>query len=140
VFITRATRHDRADIESFLEANGWHNAQLSRGATFFARDGGVVGTVRLVEVEPRTVVVNDVVVDSKRQGEGIGRALMQTAMNSRGGTLYLACHDDTIAFYEKFGFAQITPEDMPASVVTYMKEVGDYPTEGEHYHFFMRAR
>jgi predicted N-acetyltransferase YhbS len=140
LFITRATRHDRPDIQAFLEANEWHNADLSRGATFFARDGGVVGAVRLVEVEARTVVIEDMVVDSSRRREGIGRALMQAAMNSRGGTLYLCCHEDTIAFYERFGFAEISEEELPASVSGYMQEAGDLPSTEEHRHYFMRAR
>lgn len=140
MFITRATRHDRGDIQEFLAAHGWGDVELRTGATFFARDGGVVGCVRLVEVEPRTVVVDDMVVHSQRRGEGIGRALMQAAMNSRGGTLYLCCHDETIAFYEKFGFAELPEAELPAPVVGYLRSVGDYPSTEEHRHYFMRAR
>jgi N-acetylglutamate synthase-like GNAT family acetyltransferase len=139
VFITRASRHDRADISEFLEANGWE-ADLTRGATYFARDGKVVGSLRLIEVEPQTVVVDDVVVEEARRDQGIGRALMQAAMNSRGGTLYLACHEEHVVFYEKLGFALVADESLPASVVAYLTEEGDYPSTEAHRHYFMRAR
>jgi N-acetylglutamate synthase-like GNAT family acetyltransferase len=139
MFITRATRHDRPDIQKFLEAHGWE-ADLTKGATFFARDGGVVGSIRLIEVEPRVVVVDDVVVDAGRRGEGIGRALLQAAMNSRGGTLYLSCHDEHIGFYEKFGFALVEEAELPDPVAAYLRDAGDLPSTEEHRHFFMRAR
>ena len=140
MFITRASRHDRADIEEFLESEGWTGANLRNGATFFARDGGVVGCLRLVEVEPRAVVVEDMVVAGARRREGIGRSLMQAAMNSRGGTLYLCCHDEHIAFYEKFGFAQVEEAELPEPVRSYLIEAGDLPSSEEHPHLFMRAR
>ena len=139
MFITRASRHDRADIQAFLEAHDWE-ADLTKGATFFARDGGVVGSVRLIEVEPRVVVIDDMVVDAGRRREGIGRALMQAAMNSRGGTLYLCCHDEHIAFYEKFGFVQVEEAELPEPVRSYLIEAGDLPSSEEHPHLFMRAR
>jgi N-acetylglutamate synthase-like GNAT family acetyltransferase len=139
MFITRATRHDRPDIQQFLEAHGWE-ADLTTGATFFARDGGVVGSIRLIEVEPRVVVVDTVVVDAGRRREGIGRALLQAAMNSRGGTLYLCCHDEHIAFYEKFGFAQVEGPELPDRVASYFRDVGDLPSTEDHRHLFMRAR
>ena len=86
------------------------------------------------------MIVSDMVVVAARRGEGIGRALMQAAMNSRGGTLYLSTHDDTIAFYERFGFAEVPEADLPATVVAFMESSGDLPNTPEHHHHFMRAR
>ena len=120
MFITRASRHDRADIEEFLEGEGWTGANLRNGATFFARDGGVVGCLRLVEVEPRAVVVEDMVVARARRREGIGRSLMQAAMNSRGGTLYVRCAEDLVAAFERLGFARVDDGDVPPSVRSHM--------------------
>ena len=137
MFITRATRHDRADIEAFLEDNGWHEADLARGVTFFARDGGVVGCVRLVEVAPQTVVVEDVVVAEERRGEGIGGSLMRAAMNSRGGTLYLSCHDDVLGFYEGFGFTRIDRDELPEAVREHFTQTGEL---AEPDHLFLKAR
>jgi len=141
MFITRATRHDTADIAAFLSGQGWGEADLRKGVTFFARDGSVVGCIRLIEVEPRIVVVDDMVVDGARRREGIGSSLMQAAMNSRGGTLYLCCHEENLPFYATLGFAETTPDDLPISVLEYLETQGDHPApEGHPQHFFMRAR
>jgi predicted GNAT family N-acyltransferase len=135
MFITRASRHDRADLAEFLAANGWDSPDLTAGVTFFARDGAVVGCVRLIEVAPQTVVVDDMVVAEGRRGEGIGGSLMRAAMNSRGGTLYLRCHDDVVGFYEQFGFATVEEPDMPDAVRAFMGPAGD-----DHPHLHMKAR
>lgn len=141
MFITRATRHDRADVQELYEQYGWGDEHdLTKGTTFMARDGGVVGALRLVEVEPNTLVVDGVLVKEGRREEGIGRALMGAAMNSRGGTLYLCCHDNRLRFYGHFGFEQIDVMDAPEPVREYWKEIGDWPTEPGHEHFFMKAR
>lgn len=140
MFITRATRHDKADIEDFLRANEWCE-ELGKGVTFFARDGGVVGCVRLVEAAPQTVVVEDMVVDGSRRGQGIGTSLMQAAMNSRGGTLYLTSHEETLRFYGRLGFEAMPPEELPERVRGYFEAEGDLPTPPNHpQHFFLKAR
>ncbi|MFN2488838.1 MAG: GNAT family N-acetyltransferase [Actinomycetota bacterium] len=141
MFITRATRHDKPDIKEFLDAHGWTDANLGEGATFFARDGKVVGSVRLVEVEPRQVVVDDLVVHEARRRQGIGTALMKAAMNSRGGTLHLCCHEENLAFYATLGFEAVAPESLPGAVLAYFEREGDHPTPEDHpQHHFLKAR
>lgn len=140
MFITRATRHDKPDIQQLYEEYGWKNEHLDKGKAFIARDGGVVGVLRLVEVEPNTLVVDGVLVKEGRREKGIGRQLMQAAMNSRGGTMYLCCHDNRLRFYGHFGFEQIDVMDAPEPVRKYWEEIGDWPTEPGHEHFFMKAR
>ncbi len=141
MFVTRATRHDKADIRQLYEEYGWGDQkEVGKGTAFIARDGGVVGTLRVVEVEPNTLVIDGVLVKEGRREEGIGRQLMQAAMNSRGGTMYLCCHDDRLRFYGHFGFTQIPVEEAPESVREYWKAVGDWPTEPGHEHFFLKAR
>ncbi len=140
MFVTRATRHDKADLKELLDGHGWGDSNLDEGMAFIARDGLVVGCVRLIEVAPQTVVVDDVLVKEGRRGEGIGRQMMQAAMNARGGTLYLCCHEDRLRFYSHFGFEQIGIEQAPEAVVDYWKKVEDYPTPEGHEHFFLKAR
>lgn len=139
MFVTRATRHDRSDLEHFYAASEWE-ADPSRGTSFFARDGGIVGAARLVEVGPQMVVVDDVVVDRNRRNQGIGSAVMRAAMNSRGGRLFLCCHPEALGFYEKLGFAQVDFASLPDEVAAYFREVGDFPTAADHVHLFLRAR
>jgi N-acetylglutamate synthase-like GNAT family acetyltransferase len=140
MFITRATRHDKEDLIEFLKQGDWQDAPVEAGTAFIARDGGIVGSVRLVETAPQTVIIEEMLVHEDRRGEGIGRQVLQAAMNSRGGKLFLCCHDDVIAFYEKLGFSLIEFEDQPHEVQDYFKAHGDYPTDPGHVHYFMTAR
>ena len=140
MFIARASRHDKGDVKELIEAQGWDSTHVDEGTTLIAREGAVTGCVRLVEVEPQTVVIDDFVVREDKRGQGLGRQLMQAAMNNRGGTLYLCCHDDVLAFYEKLGFSQMPFEDLPESVQSYFERVDDHPTSHDHQHFFLKAR
>ena len=140
VFITRGTRHDRDEIRQLLTGEGWDTDRMEEGTTLIARDGPIAGCVRLVEVEPRTVVLDDVLVRPDRRGQGLGRQLVQAAMNNRGGTLFLCCHKDALGFYEKLGFSEVPFDDLPAPVKEYMVRAGDHPTDPGHEHFFLKAR
>lgn len=142
MFITRATRHDKDDIFELLRE--WDDeVDLAEGKAYIARDGNVVGCVRMIEVEPQVVVVDSVYVKEDRRGQGIGAQVMQAAMNSQGGKLFLCCHGDRIAFYERLGFSQLPNgfDDAPASVQSYWRKVDDYPVPENHEeHFFLTAR
>ncbi len=140
MFITRATRHDKADLRELLETNDWGDSNIDEGTAFIARDGRIAGCIRLIEVEPGALVLDDVLVREDRRGQGIGRSLMNAVMNSRGGTLYLCCHADVLDFYRRFGFEEITIDDAPEPVVEYWRKVDDYPTPPGHVHHFMKAR
>ncbi|MGH2786294.1 MAG: GNAT family N-acetyltransferase [Actinomycetota bacterium] len=141
MFITRASRRDHDEIKDFYRSNDWgDNVDLSRGVAFIARQGPVVGAVRLIEVAPQTVIVEDVVVAGEHRCKGVGRRLMEAAMNSRGGSMYLCCHDDVIPFYENFSFAAMPFEEIPESAQEYFRSIGDYPTEPGHVHYFLKAR
>ena len=124
MFVTRATRHDASDIADLLAAHDWPVAEPSSGTFFVAREGAVVGCVRLWEVAPQTLVVRDVMVAAERRGEGVGAQLMQTAMNSRGGTLYLRCGDGEAPFFERLGFAITKPAELPDEVVAHFDAHG----------------
>jgi len=143
MFITRATRHDKDDIRELLATRDWaEDTDLDEGKAFIARDGKVIGCVRTIEVEPQTVVIDSVLVLEERRGNGIGAQIMQAAMSSQGGKLFLCCHEDRIAFYGRIGF-ELLPngfEDAPEAVQAYWRKVDDYPTAEGHEHFFMTAR
>lgn len=142
MFITRATRHDKADLEEFFTKEEWDDPVLDKGVAFIARDGGIVGNVRLIPIEPETHIVEDVLVGSDRRGQGLGERLMQAAMNSKGGTLYLCCHPERLRFYGDLGFAELPFEELPESVRVYFQEHGDSPDKlpPDHVHHFMKAR
>jgi N-acetylglutamate synthase-like GNAT family acetyltransferase len=140
VFITRGTRHDKEDIRELYNGHGWKDVDLDEGVSFIARDGNVVGAVRLVEVEPQTVVVDNVLVREDKRGQGAGADLMRAAMNSRGGKLYLCCHEERLRFYRDLGFSELPVTELPARVLEYYEKVGDYPTDEGHVHYFLTAR
>jgi N-acetylglutamate synthase-like GNAT family acetyltransferase len=119
VFIARASRHDKADVKDLLEQHGLKDPDLSGGTTLIAREGVVAGCVRLIEVEPNKVVVDDFLVKEDRRGQGIGKGLMQAAMNNKGGTLYLATPVEYESFFEGFGFTEVAVGDLPESVRSY---------------------
>ncbi|HET7482940.1 MAG TPA: GNAT family N-acetyltransferase [Actinomycetota bacterium] len=141
-FITRGTRHDKADREEFFSNSDWSDAILDKGVAFIARDGRVVGNVTLIEVEPNVLVVEDVLVADTHREQGIGRGLMQAAMNSRGGTLYLCCHPERLTFYSYFGFAEVPFEDLPDTVQAFMRDTNAAPDQLEpgHVHHYLKAR
>lgn len=140
MLITRATRHDRQDLDSFYSANDWGDHHLDKGTAFLAREGAVVGALTLIEVEPQTVVIEDVLVEPARRGNGLGTQLMKAAMNSRGGTLFLCCHEERLDFYRRLGFDDVPFEQLPEPVQTFMREDGAFPFTEDHVHYFMKAR
>jgi N-acetylglutamate synthase-like GNAT family acetyltransferase len=141
MFITKASRHDKADIEEFLK-NEWDREKfdVDRGTAFVAREGAILGHARLIELTPTMLVVEEVVVKGDKRRQGIGTRVMEAAMNNKGGKLFLCCHEDTIPFYETLGFSRVTFDELPPEVQEHHRQEGDYPTEEGHEHFFMTAR
>lgn len=140
MFISRASRHDKDDIRALIEAQGWDATHIDEGTTLIAREGAITGCVRIIEVAPQQVVLDDFLVREDKRGRGLGRQLMQAAMNNRGGTLYLSCHDDVLAFYERLGFSQTPYEELPQPVQDYFERVDNHPTAPDHEHFYLKAR
>ncbi len=142
MMITRATRRDSADLEEFFAAHEWSDPVLDKGMAFIARAGKIIGNVRLIEVDPNVVVIEDVLVASEKRGNGLGTQLMQAAMNSRGGKLYLACHEERLVWYDRLGFSPVDYETLPGPVKQFYVDAKAAPhqlPEG-HVHHFMTAR
>ena len=141
MFVTRASRHDKSDIAEFLESE-WpgETFNIDKGVAFIAREGAIVGHIRMIELGPQTLVIDEMLVREDKRGQGVGRRLMQSAMNNRGGTLFLCTHPETVEFYEKFGFSQREFDDLPDEVRAHHVEVADYPTKEGHVHVFLTAR
>jgi ribosomal protein S18 acetylase RimI-like enzyme len=93
-----------------------HGEQVRRGLVHVAEDGAadpeVVGLIVLVELEDRLLIQN-VAVDPARQGEGIGRRLLEfaeeTARRAGVGTVALYTHEkmtENIALYARLGYEE----------------------------------
>jgi GNAT superfamily N-acetyltransferase len=140
MLITRASRHDKSDLESFYAKQDWEDPHLNDGAAFVAREGSIVGALTLIEVDPQTIVVEDVLVDPGRRGQGLGTQLIQAAMNSRGGTMFLCCHSERLAFYGRLGFEDVSFDQLPPGVQQFMRDNDAYPFTADHVHYFLKAR
>jgi len=93
-----------------------HGEQVRRGLVHVAEDGAgdpeVVGVIVLVEGDHRLVIEN-VAVDPARQGEGIGRRLLEfaeeTARRAGFGTVALYTHEkmtENLALYARLGYEE----------------------------------
>lgn len=76
---------------------------ISRGAVAL-RQGRVVGTALTTPFGP-VAAINMVIVAASARGRGIGRALMEQAIDKAGGrTLRLTATEDGLPLYRKLGF------------------------------------
>jgi amino-acid N-acetyltransferase len=86
-----------------------------------ARDGAhVVGTAT-VELYPEGALLRSVAVDPRRQGDGLGHELTEAALRlarAHGASAIFLLTTTAERFFPRFGFQQITRDDVPASVST----------------------
>jgi ribosomal protein S18 acetylase RimI-like enzyme len=90
-----------------------YGEQVRRGLVHVAEEGGeVVGLIVLVEGEGRLTIEN-VAVDPGRQGEGIGRRLLEFAEQAARGagieTVALYTHElmsENLALYTRLGYEE----------------------------------
>lgn len=78
---------------------------LSEGFVAIGGSGEVVGTILLTAYEADCATVNMVIVDPALRGRGLGRRLMDAALDLAGGLpLRLVATEDGLPLYEKLGF------------------------------------
>ncbi|MDQ3771990.1 MAG: hypothetical protein M3343_07885 [Actinomycetota bacterium] len=118
MFVTRAGRHDKADLKDFIESVRGGEVDTSQGTAMIAREGAIVGCIRLIEVEPGTLVYDDVLIAPDTDAAVAGQ-LIQAAMNNQGGTIYTAAPEAEVELFAALGFAAIEPGDEPPSVAAY---------------------
>jgi len=139
VELGKASREDLAAIESLSRANDWGATGFDHGTWYVARDGvGIIGIVRVADVEPGVRYVDDALVDEQRRGAGIGTELMRHVLEERDESYYLVCHDPRIAFYERLGFELIEEKDLPEAVRDHAHATKDLPSAPHHVHHLMR--
>lgn len=68
-------------------------------------DGRVVGTAMTTPLDDEVATINMVIVDEAMRGRGLGRKLMQAALDATSGrTCKLVATQDGLPLYEKLGF------------------------------------
>ena len=118
MFVTRAGRHDKADLKEFIEARRGGEVDISEGTAMIAREGSIVGCIRLIEVESGSLVYDDVLIAEGRD-EAVAKQLIQAAMNNQGGTIYTAVPAAETDLFSSFGFAPIDRAEAPGPVAEY---------------------
>lgn len=114
------TRPAPADVLRLLHQTTWaKNRTLAPVAAMIERslcvsattaDGRLVGFARALTDGHYRAFIEDVVVDEAHRGQGIGRGLVETLLAELTTIeeIILACSDENISFYERFGFAGST--------------------------------
>ena len=118
MFVTRAGRHDRSDLKEFIESRRGGEVDMTEGTAMVAREGSIIGCIRLIEVDSGTLVYDDVLVAEGRD-ETVAKQLIQAAMNNKGGTIFAAVPANGTDLFTDFGFAPIEPSDVPEPVTAY---------------------
>lgn len=122
-----ATAFEGRDVPAWIftevaRADAWR-PQFNAGTLWVVeRDGAVVGYLAASVVGSR-LHIDEVDVVRERQGQGIGRRLLQTAADYARGAdltqLSLTTFRDipwNAPFYAAFGFREWEPKDAPASI------------------------
>lgn len=118
MFVTRAGRHDRSDLKEFIESQRGGEVDLSQGTAMIAREGSIIGCIRLIEIGPQTLVYDDLLVGEGRD-DSVAKQLVQAAMNNKGGTIYTAVDEGQTQLFSSFGFSGIDRSDAPVAVTEY---------------------
>jgi N-acetylglutamate synthase-like GNAT family acetyltransferase len=118
MFVTRAGRHDSSDLKAFIEARRGGDVDITEGTAMIAREGSIVGCIRLIEVESGMLVYEDVLV-AEGHDETVAKRLIQAAMNNKGGTIFAAVPPADSELFSSFGFAPIDRSDAPEPVAEY---------------------
>jgi len=131
-----ASEDELADMERMLADNDRGGQRYEWGRWFVARDGGeIVGAIHVAEVDG-ALYLDDVSVAEARRGAGLGSEFVRTLLHDRN--VYLACHDNRIAFYERLGFEVIEQSALPRQVLDHAYRTEDLPNGPDHVHHIMR--
>ena len=133
-----ASDEDVPAIEKMLAENDRGVQPYEWGRWLVARDGSeIVGAIHVADVDG-ALYLDDVLVTEERRGVGIGSRFMRILLDDRD--VYLACHDNRIAFYERLGFELIEESELPQQVLEHAYRTEDLPTAPDHVHRMMRRR
>ncbi|WP_105385050.1 GNAT family N-acetyltransferase [Neorhizobium alkalisoli] len=109
---------------------------LSKGLIVTDNLGKIVGTILVTSYERDCATINMVIVDEKMRGRGLGRRLMDGALELAGNRpLRLIATPDGLPLYEKLGFRETgailqhqgVAGDVPAPGTTETATTGDIP-------------
>jgi amino-acid N-acetyltransferase len=75
--------------------------------------GGLIGVGQVKPHRDGSRELASIAVVPEWQGQGVGAAIVRGLLARESGVLHLMCLSTNAPFYERFGFRQIEPEEMP---------------------------
>ena len=118
LFTLRPAREEDTDtINAYASWEGMDNMPSMENITVAqSAAGNIVGFLRVAHGANGVAHVNPVVTVSTWRGYGVGRALMDDALQ-RFGELRLVARGESVGFYEALGYAPLTWDDVDKAVV-----------------------
>ncbi len=113
--IRPARQEDQQTIVSFIRQARLNPRNLHWERFLVAEENGEIVGIRQVKIYSqgtREVASGFVLPGYRRQG--ISAGLMNEILSREKGTLYLMCRDIRAAYYEQFGFRQVSPDQLPS--------------------------
>src|SRR2546422_1693634 len=109
VTIRPATKADQATIRRFIKAANLNPMSLRWPNFLVAEDeGAIVGVGQVKPHADGSRELASMAVLPQRQGQGIGRALIERLMaRENGAVLHLTCKRELEGYYERFGFRRL---------------------------------
>lgn len=117
ILIRPATKADAEPIKQLVHQVRINPFGLNWQRFLVAEDAGKV--VGCIQVKPHKDSVRELAslaVVPERQGQGVGRLLVNALLASERGELYLMCLDHMVAYYARFGFTLVEPAAIPGSL------------------------
>ena len=113
--IRPATEADQPTIRRLVKAARINPRDLNWPNFVVAEDGGeIVGVAQVKSHGDGSRELASIAVVPVRQGQGIGRLLIETLLaREQGVVLHLTCRSELQGYYERFGFRRLERAEYP---------------------------
>ena len=111
-----ATAADQKPIKALIREVGINPMNLNWERFIVAEDRGeFAGCVQVKQHDDGARELASLAVMPQRQGQGIGRRLIEAVLEQEAGELHLTCRKNLATYYEGFGFKEVNGETAPRS-------------------------
>jgi len=109
-----ATVEDQPTIRQIVRAGNINPTGLEWPRFIVAEDAGaIVGVGQVKPHRDGTRELASIAVLPRRQGQGIGKTIIEELIRREKGTLHLTCRARLQGYYERFGFRKLESRDYP---------------------------
>jgi N-acetylglutamate synthase-like GNAT family acetyltransferase len=114
VTIRPATEADQPTIRRLIKEANLNRMSLHWPNFVVAEeDGAIVGLGQVKAHQDRSRELASIAVVPVRQGQGIGRALIERLLAREPGVIHLTCRRELEGYYERFGFRRLERAEYP---------------------------